>query len=193
MTCECYTILRAIKRDKSKNFSAGRAHLRSPARTSSCMRKVESFENQAEVARVDLKTRRIAGGKPERATLEAFVEQAVTAAREKQNLESIASPISEGEEMAGQRILLEHLAGQPCQAVESATQIHRRSGDKDPDARGDREHHRTAKRDRIDTASSTRDSPLRRRKTPLASSISIAAAAEPGRIVTSANRGPLST
>ena len=37
------------------------------------MREVEPFENQTEIARVDLETRGIAGGKPEGAALEAFV------------------------------------------------------------------------------------------------------------------------
>ena len=153
------------------------------------MREVESLENQTEIARVDLETRGISCRKPERAALEAFVEQAIPATREEQDLEPIAAAISEREKMTGEWVLVKNLSGQPRQAVESAAEIDRRRRHEDPDARGNREHHRTGRRDRTATASSTRVSPMMRRNIPPDSSISIVAATALGRIETSAKRG----
>jgi hypothetical protein len=174
MTCGCYTITRAIELTIQEIFSATRHRdVRSPTRSSSRVREIESFKDQAEISGIDLDARRVAGRKPERPALEAFVEKAKPTAREKENLEPIASAVAEGEEMTGQRVLFENLSSESGQAVEAATQIDRGRGHEDPDTRGDREHHFTGRRDKIATVSSTRVTPATRKNTPPGSSTSI--------------------
>jgi hypothetical protein len=174
MTRGCYTITSAIELAIQEIFSATRHRdVRSPTRLSSHVREIESFEDQAEITGIDFDARRVVGGKSERPAFEALVEKAKPAAREKQDLEPITATISKSEEMTGERVLLENLAGEPRQAVESAPKIDRGRGHEDPDACGDREHHRTGRRDRTATVSSTRVSPAMRKNTPPDNSISI--------------------
>ena len=84
-------------------------------------------------------------------------------------------------------IRLEELPGQPSPAIESATEINRRRRHEDPDARGDREHHRRPAR--IAMVSSIWDAPLMRNAIPPGNSISIATPGAVGRIVTSVMHG----
>ena len=105
------------------------------------VRKVDAREQQQQVAGTQEHRRRLVDVRPrERPALKPLVEHPETAVIPHENLEAIATPIAEEEQMTRQRIEIEALAHQRRQSVDRASQIGRTGRDVDPDRRRDRQH-----------------------------------------------------